>query len=45
MLPQLDISNVGHLLSAYLCRVIVDTLEVDGFNVMAIRGDKIRFIV
>jgi hypothetical protein len=45
VLPQLDITNVGHLLSAFLCRVVVDALEVDGFNVMAVTGDKIRFIV
>jgi hypothetical protein len=45
VLPQLDITNVGHLLSAFLCRVVVDALEVDSFNVMAVTGDKIGFIV
>jgi hypothetical protein len=45
VLPQLDISTVGHLLSTFLRRVVIDALEVDSFNVMAVRGDKIRSIV
>jgi hypothetical protein len=45
VLPQLDITNVGHLLSAFPCGVVVDTLEADSSDVMAVRGDKIRFIV
>jgi hypothetical protein len=45
VLPQLDITNVGHLLSAFLRRVVVVALEVDSFNVMAVTGDKIRCIV
>jgi hypothetical protein len=40
VLLQLDITNVGHLLSAFLCRVVVDALEVDSFNVIAVTGDK-----
>ncbi len=38
VLPQLDITNVGHLLSAFLRRVVVDALEVDSFNLMAVTG-------
>ena len=45
VLPQLDISTVGHLLSTFLRRVVIDALEVDSFNVIAVRGDKIRSIV
>jgi predicted phage tail protein len=45
VLPQLDITTVGHLLGAFLRRVVVDALEVDSFNVMAVTGDKIRAIV
>jgi hypothetical protein len=33
------------LLSASLCGVIVDALKVDGFNVVAVLGDKVGLIV
>jgi hypothetical protein len=38
-------TKVGQLLGALLCRVIVDALEIDSSNVMAVSGDKIGFIV
>jgi hypothetical protein len=38
-------TKVGQLLSALLCRVVVDALEVDSFDVMAVSGDEIGFIV
>jgi hypothetical protein len=41
VLPQLDTSTVGHLLSAFLRRIVVDALEVDSSNVMAVTGDQI----
>jgi hypothetical protein len=39
VLPKLDVTNVGHLLGAYLCLVIINALMVDSFNVMAGRGE------
>jgi hypothetical protein len=45
VLPQLDVSTIGHLLSTLLRRVVVDAFEVDSFDVMAVTGDKIRAIV
>jgi len=42
VLPQLDITTVGHLLSALLRRVVIDAREVDSFDVMALTGNKIR---
>ena len=39
VLPQLDMSTLGHLLRAFPCRVVVDALDIDSFNVMALTGD------